>query len=317
MKIWFEKLPLIGVATLLVGALLFLIGFSIAGFDIRALGNIQIVEKSYEENTDNPITNLSLDMDTTDIKLVFDDSLTGVKMQYPQKQNKRGKNINTVTVAETENTLTVKETENFTPSIFNFTSATLTLRLPTVRTYDLTIKTATGDIVIPQGDFNSLSLKATTGDITLSNAKANDLNINVTTGDVRMQSVSVNGEALIETTTGDITLSNAIIAENLSITVTTGDVKISETLTAKTLSVQTTTGDLKGKTAFIDAEKINISTTTGEVTAKLIGAYTDYSVSVKTRTGDSNIGTNLDYTQNAPRSLTVKTTTGDIKIYFA
>ena len=132
-----------------------------------------------------------------------------------------------------------------------------------------------------------------------------------------MESVSVNGEAFIQTTTGDITLSNAIIAENLSITVTTGDVNVSETLTAKTLSVQTTTGDLKGKTAFIDAETINISTTTGGVTAKLLGSHTDYAVSVKTTTGDSNIATNLDYTQNAPRSLTVKTTTGDIKIYFA
>ena len=97
MKKWLKRLPLLGVAALLAGGILFLVGFAITGFDVHALSNIQVQQKTYTESAENTITNLSLDFDMTDIQLVFDNSLTGMEVEYPQKQTKRGKNINTVT----------------------------------------------------------------------------------------------------------------------------------------------------------------------------------------------------------------------------
>ena len=294
MKKWLKRLPLLGVAALLVGGIFFLTGFAITGFDMQALSNIQIEQKTYTESEENTITTLSLDFDTTDIRLVFDNGLTGVEVDYPQKQTKRGKNINAVTFTETENALTVTEKETFHPSIFTFASPTLTLRLPTSRAYDLTIKTSTGDIVIPQGNFTSLALETSTGDISLTGVQANGVKMKASTGDISMNNVTVASALLIETTTGSV--------------------KASQTITAETLSIKTGTGSIKARNGVINATTIHLSTSTGDITATFVGRYEDYAVSVKTSTGDSNIHTN---TSNAARALTLKTSTGDIRIYFA
>ena len=297
MKKWLKRLPLLGVATLLAGGLLFLVGFAITGFDVHALSNIQVQQKTYTESAENTITNLSLDFDTTDIQLVFDNSLTGMEVEYPQKQTIRGKNINTVTFTETENSLTVTEKEEFHLSIFTFASPTLTLRLPTSRAYALSIKTSTGDIVIPQGNFTSLSIETSTGDVSLNNVQANGVKIKVSTGDISLNNVTVASALLVETTTGDV--------------------KTAQKVTAETLSIKTDTGDIKARNSVINATTITLFTGTGDITATLTGTHMDYKISASTNTGDSNIDTNLGYTENASRTLLLKTSTGDIRIYFA
>ncbi len=317
MKKWLNRLPLIGGLALLLGGILFLIGFAITGFDIHALSSVRFAQKHYEERAEQEITSLTLDFDVSDFQIVFDENATGVQIDYPQKQNRRGKNLSTILLTETKNSLTVKETkEKFVLSVFNFSSPKATVRLPASRAYDLKIKTDTGDISLQEGgNFSSLSLETDTGDIRVVGATAQTGHFDTDTGDISLISVQFN-ELQAELDTGDLRLENATVENKLLVETDTGSVTLLQTVKALEISIETDTGDIKARNALVDATTVNLSTDTGDVTATLAGEHTHYAIRVKSSTGDSNIATNLEHTEHTTRSLKVTTDTGDIKIYF-
>ena len=317
MKKWLKRLSLFSGLALLLGGILFFLGFAISGFNIHALSNVRFAQKHYEERAEQEITSLTLDFDVSDFQIVFDENATGVQIDYPQKQNRRGKNLSVILLTETENSLTVKETkEKFILSPFNFSSPKTTVRLPASRAYDLTIKTDTGDISLQEdGNFSSLALETDTGDITVLGATAQTVRFETDTGDISLIDTQARDLA-IDLDTGDLRLENVTVENKLLTETDTGDVTLAKTVKALEISIETDTGDIKARGALVDATTVHLSTDTGDVTATLAGEYAHYAVSVKTHTGDSNIATNLEFTEHTTRSLKIETDTGDIKIYF-
>ena len=341
MKKLYKKILLGGVASTLLGGVLFLVGCGANGFSFDFLSNVQIEQKEYTEEVGKNITELSLAFETTDVTVNFDETAQGVHVSYPQRQNKKGENISEVTVTKTENSLTI--TEKLLPhlSIFDMNDKKLTVTLPTSKAYALSFEGDTGDVTVNAGgSFSNLTVKISTGDISLSNVQAEQLSATLSTGDIKVDGATVVGDFTAKATTGDTTLSS-ITASSLSVKASTGDVKINgasvtdavsvETSTgditftgsvkAETVTVVTDTGDVKASDAVIDATTLSFTTSTGDVVATLTCTKHDYATSITTSTGDTNISSNLENVQegliNPTRTLKAKTSTGDIKIYFA
>ena len=317
MKKIVKLLLIIGLSLTLLGGVVFLVGFGLTGFNIYALGNIKIAEKQYVERTENPVTAISLDFDIADFKVVFDDNAEGLVINYPQRQNKKGKNLTTIQIIETENAVQITEkSKPFLLSVFNFVSPTVTLTLPTTRAYDLSIRSDTGDIsVLGKGVFSSLYLEADTGDITAATiACEENVKIETDTGDVTLGDFDVNNLS-ISVDTGDVCLTSGR-ANLLSIETDTGDFSLLGMLTLGSLHIETDTGDVEAAKGAIDADSVIISTDTGDISANLVGKQSDYAITVEHDTGDTNISSNLGSVTNPTRVLKIETDTGDIYISF-
>lgn len=317
-----KKILIGGIASTILGSTLFLVGCSINNFDWNALSNVEYKQMEYVENASTTITSLSFDFDSTDFEIKFDDNVEGVSVSYPQRQNKRGKNISKVAVTETENSLSITEQRDKYWVLFNFSLPTVTITLPTSRVYDLSIEGTTGDISLEgEGNFSNLSIDVSTGDVDVDNINvSNDLSIETSTGNSSISSVTAKNASLTAST-GDVRVKNVTVAETLSMTSSTGNKTLSNNITAKQLSIETSTGDIKAKDALIDSVNISIEASTGNISATLLGNKNDYSISVKTSTGNKNISSNTDDVVDGlihpTKTLKAKTSTGNIKIYFS
>lgn len=315
MKKIVKLLLIIGLSLTLLGGCLFLVGFGLTGFDIFALQNAQFEEKEYIENTENPVTSIALDFDTTDIKVLFDENAERVVINYPQRKNLNGKDLGNVLVVESENGVKITEQRKITvPVLFNFPSPVATLTLPAGRAYDLSITTDTGDLsFFGNATCSSLLLETDTGDVNTSNSTIlckGKGKIETDTGDVKLGAFDAQ-ELSVTTDTGDVRFTSGK-ANSITVTRTTGDFSLLGSLTASSLHVRSTTGDVEAKNGVIDASTITFIASTGDVQATLAGKQSDYQTVVQTDTGKSNVTSS----SVGARTLNVETDTGDIHISF-
>lgn len=152
--------------------------------------------------------------------------------------------------------------------------------LPKNETQNIELKTVSGDIEVSNTSNASVEVKTTSGDILLAEVK--DVSINTTSGDVQVDSCE---NASIETVSGEVTIGNA---------------------SGKT-EIKTTSGDVK-MTNFICKKDSNIKTVSGDV---VINHLEEAYVEAKSVSGDIKTDGSNRYASN---TLTIKTTSGDIKI---
>ena len=341
MKKFLKKICILGLVLSLLGGVLFFVGFAASGFDIHALSNVQVIQEEYKESAENEITSITLSLNTSDFTVNFDENATGVSISYPRLQSKKGKDLNHVTITETDGAVAIRETEKFYFSLFSWTSPVLTVTLPSSRIYDLTIEGSTGDVQINEGArFSNLKVEISTGDIKLSNVQATELLLKTSTGDVQVNGANVletlsitattgspslfnvTANALfVKTSTGRAKINDANVAETLSVKTNSGDIRLQGTIKASAITLVANTGDVKAKDALLNSKGIHVETDTGDVTATLTGNEREYATTVRTDTGRKNISSNtqlvLDGLIAPDRTLQIKTDTGDIKIYFA
>ena len=306
----------IGVALLFLGALIFAISFAVSGFTFEFLSDVQIEYKTFEERADNEITSLSIEYDTADVVVYVSADSDTLSVQYPQKHNKKGKNITVITLEETQNSLSIKQTKELSFVPFDFSNPTVSIYLPQERVYALDLYTSTGTIRLASGNLNvsKITLKATTGDIFTKDCAISSIGearFETTTGDVNVGELSAQTVDL-KTNTGFLTAHKAIKAEtSLSLNAATGSIKTLGTITANTVTAQASTGDLN-ITADIYANTITLKTSTGDLNAQIAGKKPDYSILVSHSTGNSNLFSQTGGT----KTLNVSCSTGDIYVAF-
>ena len=306
----------IGISLLFVGALIFAIAFAVSGFNFQFLSNVQIEYKTFEERADNEITSLSIEYDTADVVVYVSADTETLSVQYPQKQNKKGENLATITIEETENSLSIQQTNKLNFVAFDLSHPTVSIYLPQERVYALNLHTSTGEIRFTSGSLNvsNITLKVSTGLISTKDCSVfstGEARFETTTGDVSVGELSAQ-TVVLKTSTGLLTAYKAMKAEaSLSLNAATGTIKTLGTLTAATVTATTVTGDLK-ITADIFANAITLKTTTGDLNARIAGKKADYSILVSHSTGNSNVSTQTGGT----KTLNVSCSTGDIHIAF-
>lgn len=309
----------IGVAFLLIGALIFAISFALSGFNFEFLSNVKTVTRRFDENAENPVNTIKIDFENAGIEVRVQDNIDTLAIEYPQAQNKKGENISEIKVEETSGAISITETYKWQTQLFswNVSSPTVVLYLPKARVYALDLQTTTGVIRLGSGNLNvsKITLKATTGLISTKDCaifSTGKARFETTTGIVSVGELSAQ-TVVLQTTTGLLTTHKAITAQaSVSLKTTTGSIETLNTITADTVKASATTGNLK-ISVEIYANAITLATTTGDLNARIGGKKTDYSILVANSTGDSNVSKQTGGT----KTLNVSCTTGDIYVTFS
>ena len=302
----------------LLGGIVFTIGFAAAGWSFSAFNTVTYQRHSYTETQE--IYSISLEYDTTDIKVYFDETATQVRVEYADKYKKGGALLCKTSFIETDGKLVIKEerTRHFYLGSYIGEENTTILYLPANRTYTLNMETDTGDIFFyGNATLNSLELETETGTINLNNCTLTcngEMEISANTGNLFLKDFTAKSLEL-ETSTGDITFSGfGIVESKVEIEVSTGDISLGD-LSGASLVIKTSTGNVKsaGKGA-LDFTSIQITTSTGDVYLNLIGKHSEYSIQTHSNTGDVRLSGMAD--SSLPRQLSVRSSTGDIKGQF-
>ncbi len=285
-------------------------------FFILAL-KVPVVNKTYEVT--NTFTNINIDVSTSDIEFAVSEDST-VKVEVTETPNKYH------TIEVINGVLTVKciDKRNFYEKFFNFKrDYKATIYMPAVEYDNLTVKSSTGNVTIPEGfTFNKIDLKLNVGDtkirsnvidsasfiLSTGNADIADMTLNIfyissSVGDITLNNIIAQETITVASSTGDTTLNN-IKCKSLDVTSSTGNIELTDTIADDTIALSASVGDI-----FIndsDAGTINIKTSTGDVNGTFL---TNKIIFAETELGNVNV----------PHLTTggkckIKTSTGDIKI---
>lgn len=168
-----------------------------------------------------------------------------------------------------------------------FGTPKITLALPRGEYGALSVKTATGNVEIPdEFGFESvdiagttgcvtihadasrtMTVKTTTGNIRLENVFADDVNLAVSTGSVTVQNVTCRGDMAVTVSTGKVNFEN-VSCENLTSSGSTGNVVLKNTVAAQKCNVTRSTGNVTFDRS--DAAEILVETNTGHVRGTLL-----------------------------------------------
>ena len=169
---------------------------------------------------------------------------------------------------------------------WNFKPMKVTIYAPAGDYSEVSIKTSTGDIAIPNDySFSSLNVATDTGNSSIkSNVKeatnvvsstgsiSLELNTKLlaassSTGKVTLNNVNVSEDINIKTSTGDVYLTN-VSANNLTIEGSTADKKLTNTIVAKHTKLKSSTGDVD--LIDSDSDTFDIETSTGHVKGTIL-----------------------------------------------
>ena len=276
-KIWLIVASLL----VLIGGILFIWGFSMLNWNFKNLSSNKFQSIEYETNLE--FENISINVDTSDVKFVLSTNDKCKVVCYEQQ------NINH-TVKFDNNTLTIERVDNrkwYEYINFGFKNQAITVYLPKTIYNNLYIEGHTGDIEIPKDfTFNSVNIiistgdvecyanatesmivKASTGDIDLLGVTVGSLDLSVSTGEINLFNTICNGDALIRVSTGETEINN-LTCNNFSSNGATGDIELNSVIANGKLTIKRTTGDVKLNRS--DASEINITTSTGSVKGSLL-----------------------------------------------
>ena len=199
--------------------------------------------------------------------------------------------------------------EGFDGSIVSETAAGKTDIQGIERVSTLELSTTTGGMSVQDVKAVNASFTVTTGGLVIhSSSFENSLAANGTTGSIRLYAADAN-DITAQSTTGAIMLEE-VDAGTVDVSLTTGGIDI-KAVSADRLKAHSTTGGIKLN--MVNSNDIDVSATTGSIKGQLPGPMSDYTIESSTSTG----GNNLPQTQiSGSRKLSVRTTTGSIKITF-
>lgn len=210
----------------------------------------------------------------------------------------------------------------------------------------LDIDSSSGDVSIAAFVAEDMNITVSYGDLTVKNAAALDANVTLSSGTSRISYFQVSkldfansygnakfsdintkdqllpsGTSLerinIDMSSGDINL-NGVNINSLTVDNSYGDVDC-ENLTAEEVEMDLSSGDLDLKNS--DIKEMDVSDSYGNVTLRLPGPDTDYSLDLDTSYGDITVGSK-DYDEHVvldnggSRSITADLSSGDITITF-
>ncbi len=311
-KVWI----IVAVSLIIVGAIIFGGAMNMLNWDFSRLSTVKFETNTYEISDE--YKDIMIETSEANIELVPSDStktLVVCKEKRNAKHSVRAENG--ALVIELVDTRKWYEHISF----INFKSPKITVCLPESEYGKLSVKSSTGDVIIP-GDFafESIDISLSTGDV-VNSAAAETVEIKTSTGSITAKGQSAHTLAL-ETTTGIVNLSDSD-AGNVRINVTTGlailenlkcesiesdgntgDLTLRNVIASGKLSVERDTGDIK--LDGCDAAEIYIETDTGHVSGTLLS---DKVFFAETDTGRVNV----------PKTISggrceITTDTGNIRI---
>ena len=287
----------IGVIFLIIGFGFFFAGMMQLDWDYESLYN-KNVERNEATFELSDVTSLDIDVSTSSV-IIKEDGVSNITVSYYIVKDKNDNALRQVIPEVKDGVLVCKEEVNNGPfTFFNFSvDDDLVITVPYGTKLDAKINVSTGNI-----EFAPKSLEITFGKV----------DITTQTGNIIMRGRFTCDSFKGKATTGSFIADGSFIClGDVEFEATTGDFSIHNGFEAKNVKINLTTGSVESEKA-ISFDSMDIKTTTGDVSLKLIGTSADYSYQYETKTGDSNV---IAF-KNGSKSIKVNTTTGDIELYF-
>ena len=281
----------------LVGCIAFGGVMAMLNWDFSKLSTTEYETNSYEIN--ESFSDISIVTNTADITFVRSES-SMCTVECFERKNLR----HTVTVSDGSLVIDVLDTRQWYEHIgIGFKTPEITVYLPESEYAELSVKSNTGDVSIPE-DFSFLNIDITesTGEVACSASASGKVKIKTTTGSISVENVTA-GSLDLSVSTGRVTVSDASCEGNVNVKVTTGRAELSD-ITAKNLSSSGSTGDII-LTNVIAEEKLTVERSTGDVIFNGVDAA---EIFAETDTG------NIKGTLLSEKVFVVRTDTGSVSV---
>lgn len=251
------KWLLAAASLIFVGLIIFIAAMTANGWDFKGL-----TTHKYETNTyqiSETFHSISVKSNTAYVLFVPSKDNTCQVVCFEQENVEHR-----VSVQDDTLTVTVEDNREWYEHIgINFQASQITVYLPLKEYGALSVKTSTGDVLIPQNfTFESIAVSVSTGKVSCFASATNEIKLKTSTGSIRVKNGSA-GSLDLSTNTGAITVSDTDCSGNTTIKVSTGDAKLTN-MTCKSLSSKGTTGSIT-LTNVVAAEKLSITRDTGDV----------------------------------------------------
>lgn len=306
-----------GIVLIVTGSIIFGGVMMALNFDFKKLSTVKY--ETNEHIITEAYSDIRIDTDTADIVFVPADS-TGTYVTCYEETNA----VHTVSV--TDGVLVINNDNNkkwYDHIGISFDNPKITVSLPAGQYGDVTVKTDTGKVNLPEelgfknidicvstGDVTdrasatgSINIKTSTGKINLENISADTLDLKASTGKVSVNSASVTGGVTVTVTTGKSYLSD-VSCNKLTSSGNTGDITLKNVIAETDFDIKRTTGDVS--LDGCDAAELKIETDTGAVNGTLL---TDKIFITNTSTGSVKV----PKTKNGG-ICEIRTSTGNVKI---
>lgn len=252
------KLIITAAAITVAGAIIFVIGGIMTGFDIKGLSSETPTEATHV--LEESFSKIDIRTTVSSVRLLpSDDSICRVEC----KETERIRHVASVT----DGVLTVKLADGrawYEKIGFFLAQMSVTVYLPEEEYERLTIEADTGSVTVKGGltfgdadvecDTGSVTWEANvtgnaffdcgTGKVSVTGAALSRLTVSCSTGSIRLTDVSA-ASVKLESDTGKVVLTDTLISGHLEIDTDTGSVTVKDS-DAATVRIETDTGSVKG-----------------------------------------------------------------------
>ena len=233
----------------------------------------------------------------------------------------------------------LKWTAYINPFSFNVKSPTVTVKVPIGSNFDAILKTDNGHITIGESNknysFKSLTaqtdngaiyarpilavenevkFKTDNGEIVLnSNLNCSTLTVNTDNGKIEINGNINATNASLSNDNGLISIiSDLTLSGKLTISNDNGQISMYNNVVANEIYIENDTGGINCENGCFLAKKITVKNDVGTISLTLKGKKEDYSCTLKTDVGKTNISS---YT-SGDNIVTVSTDVGDVNVFF-
>ncbi|NLT18659.1 MAG: DUF4097 domain-containing protein [Clostridiales bacterium] len=188
-------------------------------------------------------------------------------------------------------------------------------------TLSITLSSGTLEDMDSSISCSKIEIDISSGDVTLKPSQTDSFEADIASGSLKIDGLT-SSNASINVSSGSFDMTNSTITGALDITISSGDAKIEDS-SINTLESQLTSGSLNSNRISINSA--DCVTTSGDITLRLTSSGSNYSVNIDIVSGQALINDGVQNIQSSSglnwgtgeQSIYCKTTSGDVKIYFA
>ena len=178
------------------------------------------------------------------------------------------------------------------------------------RFFSLTFKTPLVTVRLPEESYEHFSVKTRNGALSSeSELSAKSAYLATSNGKISVRNLTLTGNLTAESSNGAMLLSNISAS---SITAKTSNGKFeTDLLTAADIYLKTSNGKIDAQT-LLAANSIVLKTSNGAINATVVGTAEDFRIDASTSNGSNNLAD----TAAGDKALTVRTSNGNISVFF-
>ena len=292
----------LAIALIIIGCIIFVGVLAASEWNFKSLSTAEYITQTHEIVED--FKDISVNTNTANIEFLISDSDSTTIKTHEQSKVKYSVYVkNGTLIIEAEDLR--KWYDHI--GVF-FESSKISIYLPDGEYENLSIKTSTGKVEIPEnyrfqniyieghtGAVNCnasaqeyIKISLNTGSINIHNVRSRSIELSATTGKIFAQSVQCDRGFNINVTTGRCELKD-VTCNVLNTKGDTGDITLTRVIADEKITAERSTGDIKFEAC--DASEIYIDTDTGDVSGSLLSSKLFIA---KTDTGDVNVPNTKD-----------------------